>query len=239
MFPRFREQIGTALDLIVEFSTLGEYRLAVTPRRAPWAPPSTLRTEHRGWEAPARTPSAPRFAAMSRRRPAWCRSRPPRPCGSTWPAAARAPPRGRSACAHAGTPAAARSQGSASRSRAALPGGLAGGLEQAAALELPPAPRDRPGVLPRSSRPAPRSARRARIVDAATQPSSPRRSLRLKIHFVRHRCRAVVQLGRREQPLVVRVALGEPSRLHGVVVLPHSAGATGSPRTSANRARAR
>lgn len=29
MFPRFREQIGTALDLIVEFSTLGEYRLGV------------------------------------------------------------------------------------------------------------------------------------------------------------------------------------------------------------------
>lgn len=29
MFPRFREQIGTALDLFVEFSTLGEYRLAV------------------------------------------------------------------------------------------------------------------------------------------------------------------------------------------------------------------
>jgi hypothetical protein len=31
MFPRFREQIGTALDLIVEFSTLGEYRLAPEP----------------------------------------------------------------------------------------------------------------------------------------------------------------------------------------------------------------
>jgi hypothetical protein len=31
MFPRFREQIGTALDLIVEFSTLGEYRLGVAP----------------------------------------------------------------------------------------------------------------------------------------------------------------------------------------------------------------
>jgi hypothetical protein len=29
MFPRFREQIGTALDLIVEFSTLGEYRLGM------------------------------------------------------------------------------------------------------------------------------------------------------------------------------------------------------------------
>jgi hypothetical protein len=28
MFPRLREQIGTALDLFVEFSTLGEYRLA-------------------------------------------------------------------------------------------------------------------------------------------------------------------------------------------------------------------
>jgi hypothetical protein len=27
MFPRLREQLGTALDLIVEFSTLGEYRL--------------------------------------------------------------------------------------------------------------------------------------------------------------------------------------------------------------------
>jgi hypothetical protein len=47
MFPRFREQVGTALDLIVEFSTLGEYRLgpylahgapgapAVAPNHAP------------------------------------------------------------------------------------------------------------------------------------------------------------------------------------------------------------
>jgi hypothetical protein len=39
MFPRFREQIGTALDLIVEFSTLGEYRLGVSPTPgAPCAP---------------------------------------------------------------------------------------------------------------------------------------------------------------------------------------------------------
>jgi hypothetical protein len=29
MFPRLREQLGIALDLIVEFSTLGEYRLDV------------------------------------------------------------------------------------------------------------------------------------------------------------------------------------------------------------------
>jgi hypothetical protein len=47
MFPRFSEQLGTALDLIVEFSTLGEYRVgahradrtasapAVAPDRAP------------------------------------------------------------------------------------------------------------------------------------------------------------------------------------------------------------
>ena len=38
MFPRFREQIGTALDLIVEFSTLGEYRLDVTGHGAAGAP---------------------------------------------------------------------------------------------------------------------------------------------------------------------------------------------------------
>ena len=38
MFPRFREQIGTALDLIVEFSTLGEYRLAVESPGASSAP---------------------------------------------------------------------------------------------------------------------------------------------------------------------------------------------------------
>jgi hypothetical protein len=38
MFPRFREQIGTALDLIVEFSTLGEYRLAADGTGASGAP---------------------------------------------------------------------------------------------------------------------------------------------------------------------------------------------------------
>jgi hypothetical protein len=38
MFPRFSEQIGTALDLIVEFSTLGEYRLAVDGPGASGAP---------------------------------------------------------------------------------------------------------------------------------------------------------------------------------------------------------
>jgi hypothetical protein len=38
MFPRLREQIGTALDLVVEFSTLGEYRLAVDAAGAASAP---------------------------------------------------------------------------------------------------------------------------------------------------------------------------------------------------------
>jgi hypothetical protein len=38
MFPRFREQIGTALDLFVEFSTLGEYRLAAEGHGATGAP---------------------------------------------------------------------------------------------------------------------------------------------------------------------------------------------------------
>src|SRR5215217_1638815 len=38
MFPRLREQIGTALDLIVEFSTLGEYRLAADGPGAASAP---------------------------------------------------------------------------------------------------------------------------------------------------------------------------------------------------------
>jgi hypothetical protein len=38
MFPRLREQIGTALDLIVEFSTLGEYRLEADGPGASGAP---------------------------------------------------------------------------------------------------------------------------------------------------------------------------------------------------------
>jgi hypothetical protein len=38
MFPRLREQIGTALDLFVEFSTLGEYRLAAELPGAASAP---------------------------------------------------------------------------------------------------------------------------------------------------------------------------------------------------------
>ena len=43
MFPRFTERLGTALDLIVEFSTLGEYGQGsfATPRPAS-APPAAV-----------------------------------------------------------------------------------------------------------------------------------------------------------------------------------------------------
>jgi len=86
MFPRFREQIGTALDLIVEFSTLGEYRLAAdglgassaladAPGQAPQlggAGPLALRAAVRRTVAggatgtvPVATPAARRLARQS------------------------------------------------------------------------------------------------------------------------------------------------------------------------------
>jgi hypothetical protein len=86
MFPRFREQIGTALDLIVEFSTLGEYRLAAdgldassaladAPGQAPQlggAGPLALRAAVRRTVAggatgrvPVATPAARRVARQS------------------------------------------------------------------------------------------------------------------------------------------------------------------------------
>ena len=51
MFPRLREQIGTALDLFVEFSTLGEYRLAPGAPDAASAPADAPGHRHRSWEA--------------------------------------------------------------------------------------------------------------------------------------------------------------------------------------------
>jgi hypothetical protein len=35
MFPSLTERLGTALDLVVEFSTLGEYGTAFSPRPVP------------------------------------------------------------------------------------------------------------------------------------------------------------------------------------------------------------
>ena len=53
MFPGLRHRFDTALDLIVEFSTLGEYRLAAEAIPAPRVPPSLLLARHRSWEAQA------------------------------------------------------------------------------------------------------------------------------------------------------------------------------------------
>jgi len=96
MFPRFREQIGTALDLIVEFSTLGEYRLAAdglgassaladAPGQAPQlggAGPLALRAAVRRTVAggatgtvPVATPAARRLARQSATAPQRTRAR--------------------------------------------------------------------------------------------------------------------------------------------------------------------
>jgi hypothetical protein len=45
MFPQLRERIGSALDLVVEFSTLGEYRLGADGALCP-ASALTLAPEH-------------------------------------------------------------------------------------------------------------------------------------------------------------------------------------------------
>ena len=89
MFPRLREQIGTALDLIVEFSTLGEYRLVVdapggasapveAPSQAPQmggvgarAPRAAVRQTVAGGAAgrvPVATPAARRLTERQRSR---------------------------------------------------------------------------------------------------------------------------------------------------------------------------
>ena len=81
MFPRFREQFGTALDLIVEFSTLGEYRLAAegpgasgapadAPGQAPQlggADPQALRAAVRRTVAGGATGTAPVATPAARR----------------------------------------------------------------------------------------------------------------------------------------------------------------------------
>src|SRR5215207_1198454 len=53
MFPRLRDRFGAALDTVVEFSTLGEYRLrarALGPTGAPPAVPDRVGPSP-GWEA--------------------------------------------------------------------------------------------------------------------------------------------------------------------------------------------
>ncbi len=90
MFPRLREQIGTALDLIVEFSTLGEYRLAVdaagaasapadAPSQAPQmggAGPTALRAAVRRTVAGGATGTVPVATPAARRLRGECRPAP-------------------------------------------------------------------------------------------------------------------------------------------------------------------
>jgi hypothetical protein len=54
MFPRLRDRFGAALDSVVEFSTLGEYRFgapASSPASALPAVPEHRAGPHFGWEA--------------------------------------------------------------------------------------------------------------------------------------------------------------------------------------------
>jgi hypothetical protein len=63
MFPQFRERIGSALDLVVEFSTLGEYRLAadgVLCRASALAPAPEREPQMGGAGAPNATRAAVR-----------------------------------------------------------------------------------------------------------------------------------------------------------------------------------
>jgi hypothetical protein len=92
MFPRLREQFGTALDLFVEFSTLGEYRLGVdgfgasgAPADAPGQAPQlggasaqALRAAVRRTVAGGATGSTP-VATPAARRLVACEQRSPRP----------------------------------------------------------------------------------------------------------------------------------------------------------------
>jgi hypothetical protein len=99
MFPQFREQLGTALDLIVEFSTLGEYRLgvdhaygaagapAVAPGQAPQlggagspAGRAAVRRAVAGGatgRVPVATPAARRLLALTESGEGWLPSPPP------------------------------------------------------------------------------------------------------------------------------------------------------------------
>jgi hypothetical protein len=65
MFPRLRETLGTALDLVVEFSTLGEYRLdAIGAPDPAGAPAAALEpTSQRGGNGLVAAVAAERFAA--------------------------------------------------------------------------------------------------------------------------------------------------------------------------------
>ena len=64
MFPRFTERLGTALDLFVEFSTLGEYGLGASPAPRPTSAQPAAVSPARGLGG-----ADPRVGRSSERRP--------------------------------------------------------------------------------------------------------------------------------------------------------------------------
>ena len=48
MFPRLKQRFGTALDLVVEFSTLGEYSLDAPVASSPASAPPAARSQEPG-----------------------------------------------------------------------------------------------------------------------------------------------------------------------------------------------
>ena len=69
MFPRLRDRFGAALDTVVEFSTLGEYRLgAFAPEPASARPAVSDRAGTAfGWEVPPASPGGDAGAALAHR----------------------------------------------------------------------------------------------------------------------------------------------------------------------------
>src|SRR5262245_56257188 len=67
MFPQLRERLGTALDLVVEFSTLGEYTLgapnAAQPVGAPAGPSEQHAPQLGGADSPVGQAAARRTVA--------------------------------------------------------------------------------------------------------------------------------------------------------------------------------
>jgi hypothetical protein len=66
MFPQLRERFGSALDLVVEFSTLGEYRLGADHPLAAQAAVRRIVAGGAAGKVPVATPAARRLARARR-----------------------------------------------------------------------------------------------------------------------------------------------------------------------------
>ena len=238
MFPGLRQRFDAALDLIVEFSTLGEYRLAAPvagvrasalvspsepgPRMGGAGGHAARAAEQqvakgRGRDRAGRRVSGRRCVARPRppRRAAW------RPRGGTCPPP---PPTPTAAFASARRPASSSARARARPRRpssSAWPSSGPANAGRRFRRELLRQPLDRvAGACPRSSRRAPRSARTAAGPEAgrASRPACARHVSGAALAAPQV-VRPVVELDRGEQPLLVRVVLREAARAHRVVVL--------------------